>query len=567
MPTKLRKVFRTCTTAASGTDTRLIPLVSSANAAKLYKQGAVVAANATVTGSGTVVTVRDIGRIVSGDTVQVGTSSTNTATVSAITSRTSFTLTSTGSSFGITTGQRLVVTSNRPTVYTESSGAVSGSANLTSDANGGVECYTAEPIVDILYSVDGGSTISSAEYDVEAGYTSKVIDIRDYGGDLQIAHDALPAEGGGLYLPDGYVCALSSSVTISKPNVRLFSDSWGKATIISNAANPTFTMLKIEKSGFIAESIRFDMQATSNYGSYDLMQVNGGGIVASAVFPVTFRDCYFLRYCRNAVRITGAVFNFKMMDFWISGGFGPALYIQEASISTSPTPSGSGTPTHLDFMNGEITGIVTGTTESAVEIRTAGPVSFDQVRIEGVSGGTDITSGNAFHIDTGFAIRIKKCHFEMATTGTYAPGTNPEQLIVLSGVPGIIVEDCTVTGSATSGVQPKRFVAAGNATRGRYQGNRISNLHTGTKLGLACDGSSWGWIVGPNIYETSETDTLQEPCTAVNSTLFKVPVYADTTARDAAGGAQAVKGAIIYLLSTNKFQGYDGAWTNLGSMT
>jgi hypothetical protein len=51
-----------------------------------------------------------------------------------------------------------------------------------------------------------------------------------------------------------------------------------------------------------------------------------------------------------------------------------------------------------------------------------------------------------------------------------------------------------------------------------------------------------------------------------------VPVFADTTARDAAFGGTGEKvlaeGQLCYLESTNKVQYYDGsAWANLGSMT
>jgi hypothetical protein len=51
-----------------------------------------------------------------------------------------------------------------------------------------------------------------------------------------------------------------------------------------------------------------------------------------------------------------------------------------------------------------------------------------------------------------------------------------------------------------------------------------------------------------------------------------VPVFADTTARDAAFGGTGEKvlaeGQLCYLEDTNKVQYYDGSsWANLGSMT
>jgi hypothetical protein len=57
-----------------------------------------------------------------------------------------------------------------------------------------------------------------------------------------------------------------------------------------------------------------------------------------------------------------------------------------------------------------------------------------------------------------------------------------------------------------------------------------------------------------------------------NSARTGVPVFADTTARDAgfggAGEKTLAEGQLCYLESTNKVQYYDGAaWANLGSMT
>jgi hypothetical protein len=58
----------------------------------------------------------------------------------------------------------------------------------------------------------------------------------------------------------------------------------------------------------------------------------------------------------------------------------------------------------------------------------------------------------------------------------------------------------------------------------------------------------------------------------LNVTNSGVPVFADTTARDAGFGGTGEKtlaeGQLCYLESTNKVQYYDGsAWANLGSMT
>jgi hypothetical protein len=81
--------------------------------------------------------------------------------------------------------------------------------------------------------------------------------------------------------------------------------------------------------------------------------------------------------------------------------------------------------------------------------------------------------------------------------------------------------------------------------------------------------------MGANAQTTVPTFTAGQVLTAAqlnNSARTGVPVFADTTARDAAFGGAGEKtlaeGQLCYLEDTNKVQYYDGAaWANLGSMT
>jgi hypothetical protein len=81
--------------------------------------------------------------------------------------------------------------------------------------------------------------------------------------------------------------------------------------------------------------------------------------------------------------------------------------------------------------------------------------------------------------------------------------------------------------------------------------------------------------MGANAQTTVPTFTAGQVLTAAqlnNSARTGVPVFADTTARDAGFGGAGEKvlaeGQLCYLESTNKVQYYDGAaWANLGSMT
>ena len=81
--------------------------------------------------------------------------------------------------------------------------------------------------------------------------------------------------------------------------------------------------------------------------------------------------------------------------------------------------------------------------------------------------------------------------------------------------------------------------------------------------------------MGANAQTTVPTFTASQVLTADQmnqSARTRVPVFADTTARDAAFGGAGEKvlaeGQLCYLEDTNKVQYYDGAaWANLGSMT
>ena len=81
--------------------------------------------------------------------------------------------------------------------------------------------------------------------------------------------------------------------------------------------------------------------------------------------------------------------------------------------------------------------------------------------------------------------------------------------------------------------------------------------------------------MGANAQTTVPTFTASQVLTAAQmnqSARTGVPVFADTTARDAAFGGAGEKtlaeGQLCYLEDTNKVQFYDGAaWANLGSVT
>lgn len=162
----LRKFARSYTKDASASDTSQV--VAAGATVSVYKQGATITNGTTITTGGVTVTVRDAGRLVVNDTVQLGTDATKQMLVTAIGSRTSLTVQSTtGSSISVSAGDRLVIYSNLPTLYTESTGVTTKTNPSATDSRGGFEFYSTEVAVDIILS---GTGITSALYINEGGY-------------------------------------------------------------------------------------------------------------------------------------------------------------------------------------------------------------------------------------------------------------------------------------------------------------------------------------------------------------------------------------------------------------
>ncbi len=165
----------------TASDEAQIPAASAS--VKVHKQGATVTNGVTVTtaAGGVAVTVRSKGRIVLGDTVQRGTTSTDNMSVEEVTSETSIKLKSqNGSSIVLAAGDRLVITSNLPTLYNESSGTSTPIANpTTADANGLAKFYSRDLVTDQIVS---GSGLTTVLYEnVSGGRTGLEFRVTAYG--------------------------------------------------------------------------------------------------------------------------------------------------------------------------------------------------------------------------------------------------------------------------------------------------------------------------------------------------------------------------------------------------
>ena len=124
----------------------------------VYRRGATISTGTTVTtvAGGVAVSVYNAGDILLGDTVQLGTDATKQMTVEELTSITSVKLRSTiGASIPVTAGQRLVIYSRIPTIYSEASGTDDIDNPTDADSKGLVEFFIASPMFDLIASGPG----------------------------------------------------------------------------------------------------------------------------------------------------------------------------------------------------------------------------------------------------------------------------------------------------------------------------------------------------------------------------------------------------------------------------
>lgn len=206
LPRMMRPVQVQLTHAASTTDSRQVPAVG-ASIAVAFQGTTVVAPAVCHDYEDTAVSVSGRGAIRFGDQLQVGGDSTKMLTVDSVSAD--------GNTLGLAAqdvvplqlnvGDRLVVVYRPPALFKDAAGRLPISGNVvTTDARGYARFYCPEPNVDYLAS-GGGLSETLVFQDVEAGWESSTrptLNVLDF-ATFQDAHDALPPEGGTIYVPAG----------------------------------------------------------------------------------------------------------------------------------------------------------------------------------------------------------------------------------------------------------------------------------------------------------------------------------------------------------------------------
>lgn len=210
-----------------------------------YYEGATSSNSTTIGTSATACPVYNSGALAVGDTVQLNTDSTTTFYVSEITSSTSVKIASnTGSPVGLAIGDRLLVTNRVPTLYNDEAATSARADNtVTADSRGFVQFYT--PTLRFDYIMSGSGITSTLVKEELGGWMRGAVtslNVKDFGGSIQAALDALGGNGGEVFIPLGTYTITS---TILVPRYCTVRGEGKNRTIIQTSGSNNFDAFQL----------------------------------------------------------------------------------------------------------------------------------------------------------------------------------------------------------------------------------------------------------------------------------------------------------------------------------
>lgn len=558
MPTRLRRLAYTVQTdKVAGVDLAQIPV--SGAPVRVYKQGATVSTTGPLSiATGTAVAVYDTGRLKATDTVALwrlnGSGiwtriTTGTATVASKVSQTSITLTIATGSLSVQRGDRLVPTSNRPTVYDEPSGthAITASPTPLCDTTGRLIAFVAQPLVDVVVGdgVTGTPAISEVlDPDVPTDRIegSPWVDASMYES-IQDAINALPS-GGTVFIPAG-TWQITAAINIAVNDLRLLGEHHRTTIIKATTNNPTFHLLTVAGGvgGTQIECLTFDGRATGA-ANYDCIQIVNPG--SAPQYNTIIDRCAFQNVQRNAIRAIGC-FDTMVRDCAIFDTYGAGVFLDAV---------GSDNCTHFYMYNSEFSAIDLGHANvPAVKIDHSLGAQFMSCRFESCAGGTTAVSANGIHAKNSFGTVIQGCHFE---TGNNPPPTLIYQYICFEDSRGPSIIGCTIDGGGIGVLRPQYAIMGFGTTNLTWIGGWVDNI---VQNFSHSDTSCRSWFIqepdhGVNNVATAHSANVLTRSVRIEKQTVLLGQFAD--AADVTARAQIVKGAVVYRLDTNKSYTYDG---------
>ena len=234
----------------------------------IFRQGATAVGAATVPAHAFefLVTVNSSGRFAIGDLIAIGSTVTSTLVVDDIPNSTQLSLTNLGGqAVAIPAGVRLLPANDRPQFYSvdasgvpTSSTAIGSVVSTNSQTGIAAAALTETGLFDLLIS---GSNVA-ARFETDQGGPTwcvqpAVLNAAFYGS-IQAAIDALPPEGGEVYVPQG-TWIITAPIVIPERTtfggVKLRGDGWWRTKIQST--NAATDMIQIQTSYTTLEGLHF----------------------------------------------------------------------------------------------------------------------------------------------------------------------------------------------------------------------------------------------------------------------------------------------------------------------
>ncbi len=448
---EMRRFATTVLRDKSSGDNAQIPLSDAT--LHVYKQGATISAITTVTSSNTTVAVFNVGKLVVGDVLQLGTDDTKTMTVISVNSDVQVTLRRVTNDVALSVGDRLVKASDRPDTFADSTGTLLIGADVSLDEAGQGSFYCPESRFD--YIVSGTGITPTLYIDAESGWErggTTWVNVMDF-PTFQAAVDSIPVstfgfKTGVVYVPAG---------------------TYSPSTV------PAFTGVVLQSgTAIIGETAGVYLTLPAGYENTDMIVVVGSvvrlenlnmigpGVPGSGVGlnvgnrAVNLQDL-IVRNCSFAATASWGI----KMEPLSSGYIGRFLFEQIAVITAASGGSlklgwssagcNSGTFFRCTF-NGPGFSTLYGTdnlTQGYCHLENNFNVGFHHCTFERVDCGTAVSFGTLC-----YTIAFANCHFE---TGT-ADGNKGEFWITVdpsSGVANITFDTCMFVrlNSTTQGCQ------------------------------------------------------------------------------------------------------------------
>jgi hypothetical protein len=445
----------TVLTDKSTSDHAQVPAAGAA--IQFYRAGATVSATVTVPASppDSAVFVYDPGRVAVGDTVRIGTGP-GVLTVSGVFPDHLLLTNSSGTSIQLTVGTRLVPTNNPPNAYMDPfCGASIGSA-LYTDPIGRAGAYLSSNRVDYDVVITGQPL---KLYVDGAGVTGRSDqawnDLRDFGGNLQAAIDALPIDGGTVFVPRG-TWPLASGVVVNISNVTIVGE--GADSVLRAATPNSYNMVTVNQGNFQLRDITLDGAAT-------VQDLAGKSCLSIPAFEPT--SGVILNVVLENATLTGApAYGLWMQDVIIFMAHGCHFDANQGDGARIVTKTGGATTTQFTSCTFSRNGN-RGCSADNVNVFT-----FRSCIFEGNKGGSGDSAGNGIDVIGCNRIEVLSSYF--ANPDTSSPLF---ELILLRNCIASAIDGCSFDGGAVIAKQPVQAVRYSNC-----QWPRLSNC-VGANLG------------------------------------------------------------------------------------